>query len=120
MRLYHLTLSENLDSIRWNGLNPGISKRPIYLAENPGHAGAYEAQFAGREVVLLEVNMDVLDPDRLGPDDDDMLDLMEQAGDERSLSEITWQESLERSGQVTYSGRIPYSAIRVVKRWKAV
>lgn len=117
--LYHTTVASRLASIQQQGLVN--SKRAIYLALHEGDAEAY-ASYAQHEhgensFVLFEVDLSKLDRSLLGPDDVDLVDLLDQQGDARDYSEVSWEESLEISGQCTYDGVIPYSALRIIKRW---
>lgn len=117
--LYHLTDAARAASIRELGLDPEASREPafrgrhIYLSHDARHALAYEnhhGDWRGRPV-LLRISSSELDPALLGPDDVDLPDLLEQEGNGRQWSDVSWVDSLRISGQCTYAGVIPASAI---------
>lgn len=113
--LYHGTSASKAEQIKLEGLKPG-KKGWSYLSSDPGQAYIYgdsPHQDDGTSPVLFEVNIDALDESKLGPDDDDVRELLRDEDDDREWHELTWKESLDLSGQCTYSGIIPPSALRV-------
>lgn len=114
--LYHLTESTRLASIRQHGLDPNFSKgyHSIYLSHDPIHAENYDNHLGDwtGSPVLLRVPTASLDPSKLGPDDVDLPEMIDQ-DDWREWSDFDWQESLELSGQCTYDGAIPPKVIEV-------
>ena len=122
MTLYHLTSSLSLDSILNGGLDPDKSREPpsrrrhVYFSLEPSHAIAYAGHhddWTG-DAVLLAVSLADLDLSLLGPDDVDLPDLMASTSGKENWATVSWEESLSISGQCTYAGTVPPSAIRVI------
>jgi hypothetical protein len=116
LKFYHITRRRDLPSILERGLDPEKSEKGmVYLSPDEGHVRAYAgSHFGGDASVVLEVDAAGLDYDLLGPDDDDLQDVLEQEGDERDWSDVPWDESVRMTGQCTYRGRIPPQALRAL------
>jgi len=119
-KFFHTTKEEYLPSIMKNGLHPQKGgKEWIYLTENQYTAQNYGNMFdRGTKVVMLEIDPKQLDENLLGPDDDDLSDVLHQESDVRRWYEISWQESMKKISQVTYSGVVPPRAIKIKEKWK--
>src|SRR5439155_17284650 len=115
---YKAVPNADVPSILKNGLLPDPW---IYLTDdehtgwNYGNmfvvSGAYNAPV---EVALLRIDPKHLSLRLLGPDDDDLQDVLRQEGDHRDWDDLDWHESLQKVSQCTYRGLIPPSAITVV------
>jgi len=122
--LYHCTRRENLPSILQHGLDPtratdsghtGRVKPFIYLSHDPGYASAYDRGEIGDSTwVLLRIDVRGLDQRLLGPDDDDLADILDQEDIQKSWTNYTWLESLRICSQCTYRGVIPPAVLRVM------
>ncbi len=119
--LWHTTATRNLPSIQREGLNPLHAGRHIYLGADAPHAANYmyyiEDMWGDDEFALLQIDTSQLQHTLLGPDDVDLPDILAQEGYEGPG--MSWEESLKISGQATYDGIIPPSAIEVVHIWKS-
>ena len=115
-KFYHITSRRNLRSILEHGLDPEKSaKGMVYLSPEVGHVRAYAGSHFGDDAsVVLEVDAAMLDVGLLGPDDDDLQDILEQEGDGRDWRDVPWDESVRMTGQCTYRGRIPPQALRAL------
>jgi len=120
MKLYHVTNSALLPSIKQFGLDPSKSKEPqfrdrnLYLSNDLNHALGYvdhHGDWSG--VLILEIDSKDLNQKLLGPDDVDLPDILSQQGDE-NWYEYSWEESLKICSQCTYSGIIPWNIINTV------
>ena len=106
MVLYHLTKTEYLPSIKTNGLTPS-DKGWVYLSDDEFTAQNYANGYdKGTSVSLLKINGRSLDISKLGPDDDDLKDILNQRASTKNWYDITWQQSLRLCSQMTYSGII--------------
>ena len=74
-------------------------------------SGRYDAPL---EVALLKIDPKHLSIELLGPDDDDLQDVLRQQGDHRNWDDLDWREGLRKVSQCTYRGIIPPNAVRVV------
>jgi len=110
-RLYHCSPRENLASIKSTGLDPSKSKwsSSVYLAGDEGHARGYEGHHQQTESVILMINVSRLDQSKLGPDDVDLPDCLD---DPDEWDNFDWQESIKICGQCCYNDVIPPSAIQ--------
>jgi hypothetical protein len=115
-KFYHITRRRNLRSILEHGLDPEKSEKGmVYLSPDLGHVRAYAgSHFGGDASVVLEVDAAMLDAGLLGPDDDDLQDMLEQEGDGRDWRDVPWDESVRMTGQCAYRGRIPPQALRAL------
>lgn len=123
--LYHCTTVEALKSILSEGLLPSQSQSTlpaVFLSDCPHLASGYAGQRPDVHHVLLAIEFAGLDPEQLGPDNCELQNWLDDQGDEHARltgvthwSEASWQQSLEWCNQVAYAGRIPPSAISVVK-----
>lgn len=107
--LFHGTLASNLASIQEHGLSGAFTKTMpgcVHLAADEADARMYGNNFGEGPIVVLAVALKALDQSKLGPDREDLKDLLEQADDVRSWDEVGWLESLKLSGQCTYEGSI--------------
>lgn len=109
--LWHCTSARRLVSIQRHGLRTG-PKGWSYLSNCRDTAANYENAF-DEPTVLLAIDGAALDRSLLGPDDDDVADILNQNRDDRRWNDLSWNESLDLCSQCTYSGHIPPSAIRV-------
>ena len=115
-RLYHVSSMARLASIRECGLNGEFTKvRPgfIHLGASAFQVGIYHGHWNEGPSLLMSVRIGDIDQSRLGPDREDLMDVLDQNGDDRDWDEIGWLESLRISGNCTYEGAIPVSALRV-------
>lgn len=122
MKLYHLTDSKNVESILKSGLDPSFSRehdgedKYVYFSQDMVHAEGYENHHGDWDKsTLITIESENLDEESLGPDDVDLPDLLEQDDEEyREFYEISWQESLQISGQCTYRKIIPACLLKMV------
>lgn len=98
-----------------HGLSPKIAGQKIYLSHDLYQTAGYDAQHDGK-TVILKVDIRNLDLSLLGPDDDDLQDILSQQRSPRVWQDISWSESLKLSGQCTYDGVIPPHAIAVLQK----
>lgn len=110
--LYHVTPRSNLESIKHNGLNPAHSKwsDAVYLAGDSLHAMGYIGHHKNDDCVLLVININDIDENKLHPDD---VDLPDSLGDPDEWENFDWKESIQICGQCRYDGTIPPEAIEV-------
>lgn len=115
-KFYHITRRRDLPSILERGLDPEKSEKGmVYLSPDLGHVRAYAgSHFGGDASVVLEVDAAGLDIGLLGPDDDDLQDMLDEEGDERDWSDVPWDESVRMTGQCAYRGVIPPQALRAL------
>jgi hypothetical protein len=118
-KFYHITRRRSLESILEHGLDPERSaKGMVYLSPDLGHVRAYAGSHFGEggasSSVILEVDAAMLDGDLLGPDDDDLQDMLDDEGDGRDWRDVPWDESVRMTGQCTYRGVIPPRALRAL------
>lgn len=108
--LYHCTPLGNFDNIKENGLDPRFSKwsQAVYLAGDELHAEGYDGHHKQDRSVMLAVDLSKLDISKLGPDDVDLPDCLDEPDDWITFS---WQESIQICGQCCYHGVIPPEAI---------
>ena len=118
-KFFHTTKAENLQSIMSHGLRPiSGGKDWIYLTDDDFTASNYGNMFdQGTKVAMLEIDSRYLDENKLGPDDDDLEDILRHQKSRKHWDDLSWQESLRRCSQVTYSGIIPPIAIKVEEEW---
>ena len=137
--LYHVTLPENVESIKKSGLEaPGGCGRyreagqpdpeSVYLSKLPTkkkpQAANIPSWMLGRDVVYVKVRIDEDDMDKILADDDWMIVHFVEKGDmswedwddmpledKDDLSEDYWEESLRSGFGVRYHGDIPASQI---------
>jgi hypothetical protein len=115
--LYHLTRYDLLPVIKDQGLRP-TTKPWVYLTDVEAVAANYCNLYdKGTEVVLLKINPKYLDITKFGPDDDDLSDILNQRRSYKRWYEISWNQSLKLTHQMTYEGVIPPAAIKVIDRW---
>ena len=121
---YHLTPTMNMNDIMKNGLKPNSKNKPwIYLTDDIYTAENYGNMYAnlygdGVKVTLLKINSTGLNDKKLGPDDDDLQDILQQNGDDRYWSDVDWKESLKILSQVTYEGIILPRFIEIIDEWE--
>jgi len=115
-KFYHITRRRDLPSILERGLDPGKSaKGMVYLSPDLGHVRAYAgSHFGGDASVVIEVDAAMLDAGLLGPDDDDLQDMLDEEGDGRDWRDVPWDESVGMTGQCAYRGVIPPRALRAL------
>lgn len=131
MKLYHGTSIDRLESILKNGLAPrenGESNWTKYPSV-PGHVyltTAYPFYFAcmaktdsdDTRAVVLEIDSQRLDPERIYPDEDFISQALQDMKNHQSYAERieeyrdSWKHSIEHLGNCSYRGTIPASAIR--------
>lgn len=119
-KFFHTTKEEYLPSIQQFGLRPTPNgKEWIYLTDEIWVARNYGNMFErGTSVILFEVDSRHLDESLLGPDDDDVRDILSQRHDNRRWYDLSWEESLKLCNQVTYIGTIPAKNLKVIEKWK--
>ena len=110
---WHCTPMSRLPGILGRGMVPG-DKGWIYLSDCRGTAENYAGMFHPETAVVLRIAGAALDEARLGPDDDDLADLLGQRRGGRRWHDLGWRESLAVCGQCTYAGTIPPAAITVL------
>ncbi len=124
---YHATRRAYLPSILEHGLDPdrrqlGFGSRGswIYLGIDRGQIATYSHVMPDGDGIVLRVDGRFLDPALLGPDDDDLTDILRQLEREddnpwegMTWRDVSWEDSLMLTGQVTYSGVIPPEAITI-------
>lgn len=108
--LYHCSPRTNLASIQTHGLDPAKSQwsSAVYLAGDEPHAWGYAKHHGQTDSVMLAITVAALDASKLGPDDVDLPDMLNDPDD---WQDYDWQASLRICGQCCYSGTIPPSAI---------
>lgn len=118
-KFFHTTKSENLSSIMSRGLRPlPGGKEWVYLTDEEFTATNYGNMFPqNTKVVMLDIDPRYLDESKLGPDDDDLSDILRQERNHKRWTDLSWEESLRKCSQVTYSGIIPPKAIKFVEEW---
>ena len=118
-KFFHTTKLENLPSIMSRGLRPlPDGKEWVYLTDEEFTATNYGNMFErGTKVVMLEIDPRYLDESKLGPDDDDLSDILRQDRSNKRWTDLSWQESIRKCSQVTYVGIIPPKAIKPVEEW---
>jgi hypothetical protein len=114
--LYHGTRKSNVEEIKKHGLKPDMTKSSlpaVFLTDSKFIADNYRfMHIAGEDWTVLEIDMNKLDWSKLGPDNFELADaLADDANEERTWDECTWEESLEICNQVAYHGVIPPDAI---------
>ena len=118
MKLYHATSCNNLENIKENGLSGEFTKvRPgvIHLACDILIAENYHEHWEQSDTIIFSIEIQDLDLSKLGPDREDLMDILEQNEDERNWSDIDWKESLELSNNCTYQGIIPFDKLNIEK-----
>jgi len=103
--LYHCTPARLIPQIMEAGLQPG-RKGWIYLTDCLDTAGNYENGF-DEPCVILQISTSELSLAHLGPDDDDVKDILGQQRSSRSWYDLTWRQSLALCSQCTYASEIP-------------
>jgi hypothetical protein len=84
-----------------------------YLTDCLDTAGNYENGF-DEPRVILQISTSELSLAHLGPDDDDVKDILSQQRSDRSWYDLTWRQSLELCSQCTYASEIPPRMIAVL------
>lgn len=116
IKLYHLTPESNLNKILEEGLLPHKSKsslQAVFLTNDISVAENYKSMY-DEKCVILSVNLVELDPDKLGPDNYELKDFLEQQKSKIYWSDCDWEFSLKKVNQVAYYGKIESNLIEVV------
>lgn len=111
--LYHGTLLRKLSEIKQHGLSGEFTKvmpGNIHFASDRYQAAEYFNNMGEGDGLLLSVNSNELNLKNLGPDRDDLSDMIPARKDWRDYS---WKQSLKICGQCTYKGTIEPSKITV-------
>jgi len=129
--VYHGTLRSSLKSILRNGLRPSkatSSQAAVYLAGSEGTARNYAGMYGASqdEFVVLRVDTKFLDQSKLGPDDYEMQNYLDEpwgtvGRDIKGIDSwhrVSWEASLKYVDQFVYYGAIPVEAIQVPKAAK--
>jgi hypothetical protein len=115
--LYHATALSNLESIREHGLSGTFGKLQegcIHFTQDVCQAKGYFGHWNEGVCVLLSVKIaDLPNLSALGPDREDLMDILDQEGDDRDWSDLDWRASLKLCGQCTYEGVVPSSILQV-------
>jgi hypothetical protein len=111
---WHCTPASRLPGILGRGLVPG-GKGWVYLSDCRETAANYCGMFHPERTVVLRIAGAALDEALLGPDDDDLADLLDQRRSGRRWHDLGWRESLAVCSQCTYAGTIPPGAIAVLR-----
>lgn len=118
---YHATRKRSLENIKRHGLLTSKSKsntKGVYLSDCGFSASNYSCQ-DDEKWVLLHIEPQLIDENKLSPDDYELIDAMrsgnEDLVDYSHWSEVPWQTSLQVCNQVSYLGDIPWKAISRVE-----
>lgn len=122
--LYHVTPEENVKEILANGLLPTKTQSKsegVYLSDDEFTAANYAHMRPDNEHVLLKIDSSFLDKDKLGPDDYELENFLDQNEWEvegqtyYSVYDLSWKQSLKYVNQVVYYGKIPPEAIEIIE-----
>jgi hypothetical protein len=117
INLFHGTLLKNLPSIQEDGLNGKYTKvRPglIHLSNDPLQASEYFNNFGDGDGLLLSLSSGNLDQSKLGPDREDLMDLLGQRRSRKNWRDFTWRQSIRICGQCIYDGTVQPQLLTVV------
>lgn len=116
MLLYHATSKSNLESIKKHGINGDHTKvRPgvIHLTCDLHTAYGYHQHWEDNDTLIFAIDTSNLDNKLLGPDREDLMEILISNDDGRDWDEIEWEESLLLSGNCTYEGFIPFELCKL-------
>lgn len=107
--LYHVSPAEKLDSIMSSGLDPARSEsslKAVFLASDPHTASEYLLMHNVDDGVLFEIDQSKLSASKLGPDNYELQDYLDERDKDEYWRDFTWQQSLRLVHQVAYYGKI--------------
>lgn len=124
--LYHATPLDNAQTIREIGLMPSMtnsSQMAIYLSDDAFTAENYACMRPDDDHLLIRIDTRHLDIEKLGPDDYEARDLLDDLPEGHPLSgkewhELTWPQSLSLCNQITYADVISPAAITFLRSFR--